>query len=99
MSVFIIDDNETTRAILRMIIQGEIYHVIGKANDGISDMARAQKLHPDIVCLDIDMPDSSGLDTLSTSTNVAQCRVLMVVGNNCRGAVVTAIPRGPAGLF
>ncbi|MCY0916297.1 hypothetical protein [Massilia antarctica] len=44
MSVFIIDNNETRRAILRMIIQGEIYHVIGETNNGISGMARARRL-------------------------------------------------------
>ena len=60
MSVFVIDDNETTRAILRMIIQGETYHVIGEANNGISAMERARRLCPDIVCLDVEMPDSNG---------------------------------------
>ncbi|WP_257572780.1 response regulator [Janthinobacterium sp. UMAB-56] len=100
LSVFIIDDNETTRAILRMIIQGENYHVIGEANNGISGLARARRLRPDIVCLDIEMPDSNGLDILiEIKQTLPNTAVLMVTGNNDRATIVTAIQRGASGFI
>ncbi|MGK5065290.1 response regulator transcription factor [Janthinobacterium sp. LB3P112] len=100
VSVFIIDDNETTRAVLRMIIQGELYHVIGEANNGISGLARARKLRPDIVCLDIEMPGYNGLDVLmEIKKTLPNTAVLMVTGSNDRATIVTAIQLGASGFI
>lgn len=100
VSVFIIDDNETTRAVLRMIIQGDAYHVIGEANNGISGLARARRLRPDIVCLDIEMPGSNGLDVLvEIKKTLPNTSVLMVSGSNDRATIVTAIQLGASGFI
>lgn len=100
VSVLIIDDNETTRAVLRMIIQGNAYHVIGEANNGISGLARARSLHPDIVCLDIEMPGCNGFDVLvEIKKTLPNTAVLMVSGNNDRATIVTAIQLGASGFI
>jgi len=99
-SVLIIDDNETTRSMLRMIIQGETYHVVGEANNGASGLERARKLRPDIVCLDIVMPDSDGLEVLAEIKQaLPNTAVLMVTASNDRETVLTAIRRGASGFI
>ncbi|MGK5034873.1 response regulator transcription factor [Janthinobacterium sp. LB3P118] len=100
VSVFIIDDNETTRAVLRMIIQGDAYHVIGEANNGMLGLERARRLRPDIVCLDIEMPGSNGLDVLvEIKKKLPNTVVLMVTGSNDRATIVTAIQLGASGFI
>jgi two-component system chemotaxis response regulator CheY len=99
-SVLIIDDNETTRSMLRMIIQGETYKVVGEANNGVSGLERARKLRPDIVCLDIVMPDSDGLEVLAELKQaLPNTAVLMVTASNDRETVLTAIRRGASGFI
>lgn len=100
LSVFIIDDNEATRAILRMIIQGETCHVIGEDSNGISGMAPAWRLRPDIVLLDIEMPGSNGLDVLTEiKKTLPNTAVLMVTGSNDEQPSSRLSSVGPAGLF
>ncbi|MES2130569.1 MAG: response regulator transcription factor, partial [Pseudomonadota bacterium] len=91
-SVFIIDDNEMTRTVLRMIVQGEQYHVIGEASSGVAGLERALRLKPDLVCLDIQMPDADGLDVLLTlRARLPDTLVLMVTAQNDHQTVQRAL--------
>jgi len=100
VSVFIIDDNETTREVLRMIIQGSAFQIIGEATNGTTGLERALKLKPDIICLDVTMPDSDGLDLLQPiKQQLPQTMVLMVTASNDAETVKTAISRGAAGFI
>src|SRR3989442_2990207 len=100
ISVFIIDDNEMTRTVLRMIIQGDTYDVIGDASNGKSGLESARKLRPDIICLDVVMPECDGLDVLTQIKEaLPQTAVLMVTARNDRETVQTAIQRGASGFI
>ena len=100
ISVFIIDDNEMTRTVLRMIIQSDTYDVIGDASNGKSGLEAARKLRPDIICLDIVMPECDGLDVLTQIMEaLPQTAVLMVTASNDRKTVETAIQRGARGFI
>jgi two-component system, chemotaxis family, chemotaxis protein CheY len=99
-SVFIIDDNEMTRVVLRMIIQSERYDVIGDAGTGKSGLERVRKLRPDIICLDIVLPDSNGLELLEEiKQELPQTVVLMVTASHERETVQTALQRGASGFI
>jgi two-component system chemotaxis response regulator CheY len=64
LNTLIIDDNEMTRAVLRaMLVRGGL-QVIGEASNGNNGYELIMKLKPQIVCLDIVMPDISGIDVL-----------------------------------
>ena len=100
LSVFIIDDNESTRAVLRMIIHGEVYEVIGDAANGTSGLERTLKLRPDIVCLDVVMPDMDGLDVLvQIKQALPKTMVLMVSASNDAETVKNAITHGASGFI
>ncbi|HEY8027669.1 MAG TPA: response regulator [Burkholderiaceae bacterium] len=100
LNVVIIDDNETMRAMLRMIIQGDTYNVIGEANNGRTGLERAKRLKPDIVCLDILMPELDGLDVLvELKQALPDTRVLMVTASNERATVLKAIALGASGFI
>jgi two-component system chemotaxis response regulator CheY len=100
LNVLIIDDNETTRAVLRMIIQGDHFDVVGDAASGNAGLDRMRRLKPDIVCLDVSMPDADGLDILQAIKNESKgTMVLMVTASNDVKTVQTAIARGANGFI
>jgi two-component system chemotaxis response regulator CheY len=100
LNVLIIDDNETTRAVLRMIIQGDHFDVVGDAASGNAGLDRMRRLKPDIVCLDVSMPDADGLDILQAIKNESKgTMVLMVTASNDIKTVQTAIARGASGFI
>ena len=100
LGIFIIDDNEMTRTLLRMIVQGEVYDVVGDAAGGKSGLERVLKMKPDIVCLDVLMPDSDGLEVLAQIKEaLPKTIVLMVTASNDRATVQTALQRGANGFI
>lgn len=64
MTVAIIDDEPKARAILRVLIQQYCpdFHIVGEASDVASGLELIRKEQPDVVLLDIRMPDGTGLD-------------------------------------
>ena len=62
LRVLIVDDSETTRRILRNIINSQFWDVCGEAESGWSGVKKFQELKPDVVVLDLGMPDISGIE-------------------------------------
>jgi two-component system chemotaxis response regulator CheY len=101
LHILVIDDNEMTRAVLRAILHSEeTYDVIGEATNGESGLELALKLRPDIICLDVIMPKTDGLEVLAQiKEKLPQVLVLMVTANNDRSTVQTAVQHGAAGFI
>lgn len=59
-TVLIVDDHPSFRATARMLLEAEGYSVIGEAKDGSSALVAADRLVPQVVLLDINLPDLSG---------------------------------------
>jgi DNA-binding NarL/FixJ family response regulator len=59
-TVLIVDDHPTFRATARLILEAEGYDVIGEAPDGHTALTEAVRLHPDLVLLDVNLPDTDG---------------------------------------
>lgn len=63
--MLIVDDHASFRRAARMLLQADGYEVIGEAVDGasaLSESRRLRRLRPDVVLLDVGLPDQSGLD-------------------------------------
>ena len=68
--VLIVDDHPTFRATARLLLETEGFLVIGEAEDGMSAIAKATELAPDLVLLDVNLPDIDGFDVSSRITAV-----------------------------
>ena len=64
-SVLIVDDHPSFRLAARMLLEDEGFEVIGEAPDGSSGLSEARRLHPDLVLLDVNLPDFDGFDVAS----------------------------------
>jgi DNA-binding NarL/FixJ family response regulator len=60
--VLIVDDHPSFRASARAILEAEGFEVVGEAHDGASALAAARSLDPDLVLLDVQLPDANGFD-------------------------------------
>ncbi|WP_406047302.1 response regulator [Kribbella sp. NBC_00889] len=59
-TLLIVDDHAGFRSFARALLEAEGYHVIGEAEDGTSAVAAARALAPDLVLLDVALPDIDG---------------------------------------
>ena len=60
MSVLIVDDHARFRARARRLLESEGYLVVGEAGDGASALVAVDELGPDVVLLDVHLPDTDG---------------------------------------
>jgi two-component system, chemotaxis family, chemotaxis protein CheY len=63
LRILIVDDSETTRCILRAIVHSREWTVCGEAENGSSGVTQFLELKPDLVLIDLAMPDVNGLET------------------------------------
>jgi chemotaxis response regulator CheB len=68
LRVLIVDDSETTRRILRVLLGSRSWTICGEAEDGRSGIEKFEELWPDVVVLDLAMPDLDGLETATFMT-------------------------------
>ena len=58
--VLIVDDHTAFRSRARRMLEAEGFEVVGEAGDGASGVAAARRLTPDVVLLDLQLPDTTG---------------------------------------
>ena len=59
-TVVIVDDHPSFRASARAILEAEGFEVVGEADDGAAGIAAARLLAPDVILLDVQLPDMDG---------------------------------------
>jgi two-component system nitrate/nitrite response regulator NarP len=62
--VLLADDHPMIGAALDVLLRGTDYELIGRARSGSDALAQVQRHKPDLLLLDVNMPDGSGLDVL-----------------------------------
>ena len=61
--ILLVDDHEVVRTGLRMLLEGQPDIVIvGEASSGLKALQLASELHPDVIVMDITLPDISGIE-------------------------------------
>jgi DNA-binding NarL/FixJ family response regulator len=61
-TVLIVDDHPSFRATARAMLEVEGYDVVGEAEDGESAVRAVEELRPEVVLLDVQLPDIDGFE-------------------------------------
>ena len=76
--IIIADDETIQRMDLKDVLSKQGYLVIGEAGDGLSAVNLARELRPDLVIMDIRMPDMDGIAAAETLTQEKIAPVLLL---------------------
>ena len=81
MTVLIVDDHPSFRSTARLLLESEGYAVVGEAPDGLSALRAARELRPDVVLLDVHLPDLDGFDVAARLTGEAGAPAVVLVSS------------------
>lgn len=108
-TVLIVDDHPSFRQSARRLLESDGWLVVGEAPDGQSALAAAEELAPDLVLLDVQLPDldgfevsrrlrssDSGPQVVMTSSRDACDYGSLALDNGARGFVAKAELTGQA---
>ncbi|TDB78327.1 response regulator transcription factor [Micromonospora sp. KC723] len=98
--VLIADDQALVRAGFRMILTARGIDVVGEAADGAEAVAAARRLRPDVVLMDLRMPNMDGLEAAQRTLEQApDCRVVMLTTFDLDRYIYTALAIGASGFL
>ena len=80
--VLLADDHPMIAAALDVLLRGSDYELVGRARSGSDTLSQVQRLKPDLLLLDVNMPEGSGLDVLRDlrSARRAPAVILLTAG-------------------
>jgi two-component system response regulator NreC len=95
----ICDDHAVVRAGLRLMLETRPgYTVVGEASDGADALAQARRTQPDLVILDLSLPDGSGLAAIpALQQAVPGVKVLVLTVHEDEAYFFAALQAGAAG--
>jgi DNA-binding NarL/FixJ family response regulator len=101
LGVLIVDDQALVRAGFRMILEAEEdMEVVGEAADGREAVTEARRLRPDVVLMDVRMPDVDGIEaTRRLLGDGADAKVVMLTTFDMDEYVYDALRAGASGFL
>ncbi|MCL2125140.1 MAG: response regulator [Oscillospiraceae bacterium] len=98
--VLIVDDAAFMRISIKNMLTKNGYDVVGEAENGLISLDMYKELQPDIVTMDITMPEMSGLDALKEIIKIdPQAKIVMVSAMGQEAMVRDAIVSGAKGFI
>lgn len=93
--ILIVDDSAVARRMLRAHVEasGEV-EVIGEARNGRQAVEMAQRLRPDLITMDLEMPVMNGLDAIEEIMALRAVPILVVTEASDAGPACEAVRRG-----
>lgn len=99
--VVIVDDHPVVRTGLRLMLEeGEEIELVGEATDGITAVRLVNELKPDVVLMDLRMPEMDGLEALShIRAEMPQVAVLILTTYNEDDLMIRGLQAGARGYL
>ncbi len=89
------DNNSQVRERVRSLLENE-FEVVGAVSNGKETLVQVEKLHPDVLVLDISMPDMNGID-LAMRLAKSEIKIVMLTVHDYPGFVQESLAAGALG--
>ena len=84
-TVLIVDDHPAFRASARSLLESEGFEVVGEATDGGSAIEQTTSLAPDLILLDVQLPDIDGFEVASRVTQTSDAPAVILISSRDGG--------------
>lgn len=98
-SVLIVDDHPSFRLSARRMLEASGYSVTGEAKDGAAAIAAVRELRPDLVLLDIQLPDIDGFEVAMRLDAAGDCPAIVLTSSREISDIRAAVAESPARGF
>ena len=95
LTFIIVDDAVFMRSVLKKILTEASYRVVGEAGNGLEAITLAEKFKPDMMTLDITMPEMNGIEAIEGILKVSpNTKIIMCSAMGQQSKVVESIKKG-----
>ncbi len=99
-TVLVVDDAAFMRVTIKNMLEKNGFSVVGEAENGQVAVSKYHELNPDIVTMDITMPEMDGLSALKAIMQIdGQATVIMMTAMGQQGMVKEAVMSGAKGFI
>jgi len=95
-TVLIVDDHDGFRESARALLEAEGFAVVGDAADGVAALAAALRLRPDVVLLDVQLPDVDGFTVADRLAALSEPPRVVLISSRDAAAYGPRLDAAPA---
>jgi DNA-binding NarL/FixJ family response regulator len=100
LRVLLVDDHALFLEGLRNLLASEGIEVVGLARDGLEALSQARRLRPQVILMDIQMPNCDGVcATRLIKTELPECKVVMLTISEDEQDLFEAVKSGASGYL
>jgi CheY-like chemotaxis protein len=94
--VLVVDDHPSFRSFAGRLLEAAGFAVIDEAEDGASALEAVRTMRPDVVLLDVLLPDTTGLELAETISSEPQAPVVVLTSSRSAGDFGASLTRSSA---
>lgn len=93
--IMVVEDNAFARMMIKEVIESHGYRVVGEASGGLEAIEMYSKLKPDVVTMDITMPDINGIEVVKAIiASDQEAKIIMISALGQPEPIVGALKAG-----
>ncbi len=99
-NIMLVDDSAFMRTIIKNVLTKNGYSIIGEAENGKIAVELYSKLKPDVVFMDVVMPEMNGIESVKNiKANDPNAKIIMCSSSGQQAVVMEAINAGARGFI
>ena len=99
LTVLIVDDHEGFRQVARELLEADGVEVVGEAADGESAITEAERLRPQLVLLDVQLPGIDGFEVAARIGEASDPPAVVLISSYAADSYRRRLAQSPARAF